>query len=259
MIARLISPFLLAVAASCLTGTVTLAASAEKTEAIDPIYSELAGLIVTDSTLGAEVDKIASSLIENMNATDPDFADMESRYPGLGAAVAASMKPLLLEGATRTLPLYRADLAQFYARQLTAAEARTFVDFMARPSTRLFYEEVRRQNSYKAITGDLVKDRDASTASMSKDLKNAAPKAVAALNPAQQLELQAFFTSPLGKKLQSLNPEKTKIDAKWFNYSAPDLEDRMEKVVIDGMIAHIEKTDQATADLLRKELAKERR
>jgi hypothetical protein len=217
-----------------------------------PVFERLASLVVPDGNAEAAIDRLSAALLQSMTARDADFADAVARYPGLDDAVSTAMRPLLLEGTRMATPMYRADLARFYASRLSPQEAGQFADFLAKPGPRKFFDTARAQNSYKAISSNLADEKAATADAVRRDITNAGQKAAEVLTEAEKAEVMLFFGSPLGLKLRSFGADKTALDLKWFNYAPPELETRIGQAVLRAMIDHVAKTDRKTADSMRR-------
>jgi hypothetical protein len=249
---------------AALTGLVLAAPVAAAAEppsasvtAIAPVYAELAKRVLSDDHTDAKVDGLIAATLKALTEADSDVADLDRQYPGLVTAVGDAMRPLMLRGVAQTMPAYRADLAAMYARNLTPAEARTFADFLARPGPRAFFGSIASQMNYNSMANDLVAERDISSTSLSRDVRNTAKEVVAAATPEQVQEVQTFFATPLGKKLIALREQKSAVDLKWANADMPELEREMENLVTETMITHIGKTDPDLAKAMREVIAKD--
>lgn len=141
---------------------------------VAPVYAELAARVLSDDHTDAKVDGLIAATLKALTEADSDVADLDQQYPGLIAAVGNAMRPLMLRGVAQTMPAYRAELAEMYARNLTPAEARSFADFLARPGPRAFFGAVARQMNYNSMANDLVAERDISATSLSRDVRNTA-------------------------------------------------------------------------------------
>lgn len=217
-----------------------------------PVFERLASLVAPDGNAEAAVDRLSAALLQSMTAKDANFADAVARYPGLDDAVSTAMRPLLLEGTRTATPMYRADLARFYAARLTVKEAGQFADFLVKPGPRKFFDTATAQNSYKAISSNLADEKAATAEAVRRDFSNAGQRAADVLTEAEKAELMLFFGSPLGLKLRSFGADKTALDLKWFNYAPPELETRIGRTVLQAMIDHVAKTDRKTADSMRR-------
>lgn len=222
-----------------------------------PVYAEIAALVVSYDHTDAKVDGLIAATLKALTEADSDVAAMDKEYPGLIAAVGDAMRPVMLRGVEQSMPGYRADLAAMYARNLSAPEAREFADFLAEPGSRAFFGAAVRRVNYQSIANDLVAERDVSATSLSRDVRNAATQVVAEATPDQIKRVEAFFTTPLGRKLLAMRDQKSAVDLKWANMEMPGIEQEMEQIVIETMVSHVGKTDPELAKGMRELLAKE--
>jgi hypothetical protein len=230
-------------AAEAQNASSTLAMSPAQTEAHKAASDELSAVVVPDQMTEGQVDRLVEGLLVQMFAQSENLRQLEAAYPGMKDAVGAGMKPLMIDVYLKMMPLLRADLAALYRANLTTGEARTAKNFLRSPVFAEFSESALANINFKAITGALLASAEAKTGK--------------ALSPADRATLMAFFASPVGLKLTSLNPQKLAIEAKWANYSDPESDKAIELAVIHAMVSHIALTDPETAAAMREELTKE--
>ena len=214
-------------------------------------------LIAPDKDVSAQVDKYLDASLKAMVRDDPAIAALERNYPGMIEAMRAAWRPVFFKAAAATLPLYRAELSQFYQDNLTIAEARQVLAFFQTPEFQAFIAMGRENMDYRQTTKNLTDDKDVSVQAVRSDLAAAGVKTAKQLSPIQRRKLMAFFSSPTGQKLLALNPKKLALEAKWTNYVSPESEREIELVTYETMIGHIAKTDPETANLMRKELERQ--
>jgi hypothetical protein len=244
-------------AAEAQNASSTLAMSPAQTEAHKAASDELSAVVVPDQMTEGQVDRLVEGLLVQMFAQSENLRQLEAAYPGMKDAVGAGMKPLMIDVYLKMMPLLRADLAALYRANLTTGEARTAKNFLRSPVFAEFSESALANINFKAITGALLAERDVTAAEFGSDLASAEAKTGKALSPADRATLMAFFASPVGLKLTSLNPQKLAIEAKWANYSDPESDKAIELAVIHAMVSHIALTDPETAAAMREELTKE--
>jgi hypothetical protein len=215
---------------------------------------DLALAMAPDSSVELQVDPLLEEMFDQLYRSEPDFADLEQDYPGLRAAITASVRPVMIRWGLKAMPLYRADLAKLYGGEFTTSELRELATFLRSPEMQMFTNSVQRNLSFKQTTASLIQEKDASQADLRGDLRSASIKAGAELTPQQKAKISAFMSSPLGRKLVALNPQKLALNAKWFNYSSPEMEKEIEVTMVSGMIDHIAKTDPTAAEYMRSAL-----
>lgn len=224
----------------------------------DPAYAEVAALIVPDELALAQVDPLLAATVRSLFEQDPDLREFEGSYPGLGAAFSGAMRPLMELSVRLTLPLYRAELEQFYASRLSPEEARSFAAFLQSPAGQGMIRGAMSNNDFKAISNDIVAERDISEKALERDVRGAAYRMQGQLSEQHKAEIVGFFSTDLGRKLTALASERRKIDVRWANYVPPELDAEIEKTVIDAMIGHVAKTDPELAESIRTELERQK-
>ncbi len=233
--------------------SVTNAANATKQALCDHV----AALLLPDDRIGPQVDRFVSVGVDAMMRGDPGIAEMERTYPGLVAAMKIAWKPVMLKFAMQNVTPYRADLSQLYCAHLTVVDLRQTLAFLQTPEYGALKISVQDNIDYTHIAKDMTNANGVSARSIKGDLGDAGVRAIATLTPAQKAKVAAFFSSPTGRKLLALNPEKIELDRKWSNYVSPEAEAEIKQVTADTMIGHIGKTDPEAAARLRKELERE--
>lgn len=252
-------------AAAALVGAVLLAsplAAATRPAAaakVDPAAHQaqcmrLAQAITPDRIRAGQVDKLLSAMTSSMLEGDSRIEALEHRYPGLMDAIQERLRPIMMRLANERTPLYRADLAQFYCSRLTISEARFAADFFLSPDGIAMIDLANANIDYKRSINSLLDSGDASTAAMDADKRAAGNRAARQLDSGLQKRILAFFQSPVGRKLIAINPQKSLIDQKWFNYSTPAGEAEVKLVIVEAMLDHIAKTDPQKAAEMREDL-----
>jgi len=202
----------------------------------------------------SQVDQLMAAFVGAMQTQNQDFMGLEKRYPGLIDAVAVKMRPILVKTATETLPLYRADLLQFYQSNLSLEDARAAADFFGSSDGQALIRSATESIDYKRSAGALMREEDASAKDIEADKRSAGLKVAQDLSPKLRIQVMTFFRTPAGQRLIALGPAKSAIDRKWFNYSRPEDEKAVEMATIEAMLEHIAKTDPATAKAMRASL-----
>lgn len=231
-------------------GAIPAAAPAPASE-----WSALAVHVVGEAELWQTTEQVLEATVAQI-AKSPDIAQLETAYPGMLAAFSEALRPIMRSEAELVLPLYRADLTSLYKETLSAAEARQVLAFMQSPPMLRFRAELGRNRNLSATARDLAAENDISQASMHSDLRSSAIQAALKMDSADLKVIAAFYATPLGGRFAAINPRKMEIDRKWSNYISPEAEAKVERVVLDAMVAHVAKTDARVAEAMRKELAK---
>lgn len=217
---------------------------------------ELAAAIITGKDADGQVDKMLAALLDQLDASDPNFKLMEAAYPGLKPAVAAGVKPVLIRHIAAMLPDYRADLAALYRENLSTEEAREAAAFFRRDDVQTFVSGVNQANDFKSISQQAVSAKTVTAESVNADLGAAGLRAVRGLAPDQRKTVMDFFAGPIGAKLIALGPRKTQIDAKWSNYAPPKLVAELMQAMGRAMVDHVGKSDPDAAKRIEAEFVR---
>lgn len=217
---------------------------------------ELAAAIITGNDTGEQVDRMLAALLDQLDASDPNFKLMEAAYPGLKQAVAVGVKPVLLRHMATMLPAYRADLARLYFDNLSTEEAQDAATFFRRDDVRGFVSNLNHANDFKSISQQAVSAKTITADAVNADLGAAGVRAVRELPPGQREAILAFFAGPIGAKLVSLSPRKAQIDAKWSNYAPPALVAELMQAMGRAMVDHVGKNDPEAAKRIEAEFVR---
>lgn len=224
--------------------------------AVDPAQRKaecdrLANTLAPDTNIENQTDNLIAALLNSMERSDPGFARMETEFPGLKDAISDRIRPVMIDNSKQTMPLYRADLSQFYCANLTSLEVRRTTAFFASSDGQAMLRAVNSSVDFKRTAGALAREDEASVADIQADKRSAGNRVTRMLTPGQYQRANAFFGSPLGRKLIALGPQRSAIDQKWFNYSPPGAEERIKQATAGAMVDHVAKTDPAGAARLR--------
>lgn len=233
-----------------------LAQSAAQTAALEAASNELAAAVVPERTADAQVDRLVEAMLVQMFLQNESLKQLETVYPGMKDALGAGVKPVMIRASLKVMPSFRAELAALYRANLTAGEARTAANFLRSPVFVAFAASAQSNVDFKSTAKALAAERDVTAAELRSDIQSAGVKSGIAMPPANRTAFMAFFTSPLGIKLTSLNPQKLAIEAKWANYTDREIEMEVETAVKHAMVSHIALTDPETAELVRQDFAK---
>jgi hypothetical protein len=237
------------------------AAAHAATVAVSPemsaVCARISALVIPSAPIEGRIDRMLPELVKQMIASDPDIAEMESAYPGLGDAMVTAWRPIMIKAGREVMPLYRDDMAAMYCRNFSLPELREIEAFLGSPAFQALQASAYQNLTLARTTGDLLDDKDVSATSIQGDLAETGIKASRDLSAEHQRQITQFMQSPLGRKMAAMSKEKLAIDAKWTNYLPPWAEKEIETVTIDAMIAHIAKTDPKMAQQMRNALSEE--
>ena len=221
------------------------------------VCTRISALVIPSAPIESRIDRMLPELVKQMIASDPDIAEMEAAYPGLGDAMVTAWRPIMIKAGREVMPLYREDMAAMYCRNFSLPELREIEAFLGSPAFQALQASAYQNLTLARTTGDVLNDKDVSASSIQGDLAETGRKASRDLLPEQQRQITQFMQSPLGRKMAAMSKEKLAIDAKWTNYLPPWAEKEIETVTIDAMIAHIAKTDPKMAQQMRNALSEE--
>ena len=215
--------------------------------------AKIAELLEPQEVLQANVDKVAVTIAASIFGKSPNLAALDAKYPGLQQAIATSLVPVMRRNIDKGGPQLRADVANLYASNLTSAEARNYMRFLLTPEMQAFARAVHANVSVKTLINDAANNADhkISPGEIHGNLRNAGVKAAGQSSMQQRMVIGMFFNSPTGKKVTALGPQKFAIEAKWANYSTPGTAEEFKHAMQMAMVAHIAKTDPATAGSMR--------
>lgn len=214
----------------------------------------LAVALSPEANVPNQIDRLLGAMLDSLSADKDGFSMLEERYPGMRDAVAQRVRPVLLSNSLAVLPLYRADVANFYCGELTVSQVVSAADFFSSPDGVAMIAASSVSVDYKRAADALAAERNASLQEIEADKRGAGVRVAKMLSPAQKARIEAFVRSPVGKRLVALAPRRNVIDQKWFNYARPGDEKAVELATIEAIIDHIAKTDPATAAKMRANL-----
>ena len=233
------------------------AATVAVTPEMSAVCARISALAIPAAPIESRIDQMLPGLVKQMIASDPDVAAMEEAYPGLGDAMVAAWRPIMIKSSREVMPLYRDDMAAMYCRNFSLPELREIEAFLSSPAFRALQSSAYENLTLGHTMGDVMSDKDVSASSIQGDLAETGLRASRELSPEHQRQITQFMQSPLGRKMAAKSKEKLAIDAKWTNYLPPWAEKEIETVTIDAIIAHIAKTDPKTAQQMRNAFSEE--
>lgn len=228
---------------------------------VDPVAHKaqcdrLAAAVAPDRLVPVQVDMmlvtLSDSMLENRN-----FEAMERQYPGLAGAITDRVRPIIVRDVLKMMPDYRAELSTLYCANLSIREARLAGDFFLSPDGVAMVDAVTSNMDFKHSSNAMMDGQSASASAVDADKRAASRKAIKQLSQGQIKRIGAFFQTPTGRKLIAINPQKSKIDQKWFNYAPPGSQEEVKVATLEAMLDHVAKTDPETAEQMRKGLEKD--
>lgn len=227
------------------------ACSYENTPEIVHMSNELALILSNADRNDTSLKNIIESILSNIFQPNGQLEILNTKYPGIKDAFREALVQPLKNEATRLLPLYRKDLAALYGKCLTASELHETINFFSSPSGVALLDTLANSATMSNVATDLTTQGAATQAALSKDKNAAGVTALFSLSSKDRQGVLQFFNSPAGKKVASLNGERTAIDIKWFNYVTPEGKKEVDQSLREALFKHIAKTDPDTAQALR--------
>ena len=225
-------------------------------QAIHTVYDQLAEILVNDEDQDVQAERLLDGMVAGM-AKDPNIGSLETAFPGALVEFRKALAVVIEKEAQRIIPLYRADLANFYRENLSDAEAEKVFEFWSKPAWKKFRLALINNGSTDSQVSDLLEKQEISTQSLKSDVATGVWPTLAKMDQGERKEVIAFFASPEGRKLSGLSNEKLAIDTKWSNYMTPEGEAEVQEAVIKALHDHVAKTDPELADLMVQEMSKE--
>ena len=215
--------------------------------------AKIAELIDPVDAVLANTDKANAAGNAAMFAQNPQLAALDAKYPGLQQAVVVAQRPVIHKYTQQMLVSLHADLARLFATNLTPAEARSYLRFLATPEMQAFARSVRQGENAAALGWDIVENSNhkLTTGELSGVVAASSKKAATHASMQQRMVLGMYANSPLGRKTSALNPQKTAIETRWSNDTPAGEIQEIREVSRAAMIAHIAKTDPAFAESMR--------
>lgn len=211
----------------------------------------LAAIVIDDARTPAQVDTLMATFAAAMKPGDDSLGDLDAEYPGLTNKVIANLRPIFLRSVQSAKPLYRRDLSALYCAELTLAETREAQAEFSKPAFRSFIDRAVQSVSYEGLVKDAIAEKDASAATIQSEYRAVGRRMAKDSTPQERAALMTFLASPTGRKLAALTPKKAAIDAKWVNYSTPEIEQEIHASVIETAVSHIALTNKELADQMR--------
>jgi hypothetical protein len=254
-ISRAVLPALLLVGGPGVSG----AALAQSTPAVSSEHAAacdaLALTVADGSQIATQVNSFLATFEASMKPGDGSIGDLNVTYPGLKPKLVAAMRPIVIEAANKYVVPYRAEMSQLYCANLSIEEARIAKAEMSAPAFRSFVQRTMQEVKFDGMVKDIIAEKDITDSAVRAEYKSAATRVT--ITPDESAAILRFLSSPTGRKLTAMNAKKAQIEAKWFNYSAPEDDRAIELAVINTMADHIALTDKGTADELRKAMLAE--
>ena len=219
--------------------------------------SELADILVDQTRSNAMATTLINAATDEMIKKNQDVAALNEAFPGLDGAFRAALAAPMKNEVARILPLYRKEIAQFYAGRLSEADIRATTDFFRSPVGAALLMSLQQSAGMSNAATQIVSDKAVTSEALKQDSAIAGVRALFSLSPEQRNEIATFFNAPIGKRLSALNQERAAIDLKWFNYVSPEGEAEVGAAVMQAIVSHVAKTDPEAAEAIRAAMEKE--
>lgn len=217
----------------------------------------LAAVVLSEEGLTARTGRMLVGMLDGLYRQEKDMQELESMFPGMRDALATGLKPLVYRYAATDLPLIRADLATLYCANLTTDEANEVATFFGSSVMRKYTSSIYANMNYDHMVTGAAIEASIGVEAVRRAIESATAAATQALTESDRTQIEAFFASAIGKKMQALEQQKLEIDTKWINYSPKESEREIELATMEAMVGHVRKTDPKLANELRKELERD--
>lgn len=189
----------------------------------------------------------------NVVTNSDDYKQLETKYPGLIAAIKDRLRPVVFKASSDASIPHRAEVAALYARNLSLADVRAAVAFWRGPGAAV-RADMNRRLDYTSMIREAVNEDQIKESTVRAATRAAVLPAIQQMSPATLRQAAAFGASSAGRRLAALTSQKIAIDTKWANYAPPELAEEITRQTSDALVTHVAKTDQAAADRMREAL-----
>ncbi len=219
---------------------------------IEDNATEIARFLNSREIISTQVSKVLDVTLPQSMMAVTDFAIYEKEYPGLIAAISASIKPAMLKAYDDKMPLLWSKQSQVIRDNLTSTDIDKLLIFYRSPAGIRLITAIRNNADVSSIVNAAVvsggPDESVKTA-LQKETMNAIRKSAAQTSAADKLEIFRFENSPLGRKLPALIPLQQRATLEWDFYFTEEQKNEIAKVRQDAISDFIAKADAAKAAL----------
>jgi hypothetical protein len=170
-----------------------------------------------------QLNKMLGETLPKQFAANPDFVEMESRFPGITAAFIEKLSPAIVDTVIPRLPELWARVSPVYARSFSENELRELLNFYRSPVGTRMIEIIGKRGDFTRLLGEAMRTSDpkVSAEGISSGIDIGIRAVGAEMSAADKAEIQRFESSPLGPKLLSIRPELAAMSAEWGNEPSP--------------------------------------
>jgi hypothetical protein len=222
---------------------------ASTTLLVDDKATELAQFLNSREDMGKQLERTLSiSLPQSMKQVS-DFGIYETEYPGLIAAVVASLKPVMLKAYDDKMPLLWANASQIYREEFSPAELDQLVAFYKSPVGIRFITSMKNNVDTQQMMDAAVKSQGEPSGEVAAAKKKTDAAAINKTNQqmsaAGKLAIFRFENSSLGPKLVTVGPRISKAVLDWDFYFTDEQKKKFLAVRQSAISKFIAKADAA--------------
>jgi hypothetical protein len=194
----------------------------------------LARMLNSEAMTRVQMERVLSQTLPNALNADASFSALEKEHPGISAAMIEAMRPIVVDGLIKTLPVAWERIGAVFAEELTAAELDQAIAFYASATGSRVLEGMTREADFSKVMQEMLagKNGKVNEASLHWSVSAGAVKAVQQLSPEDRRRLVDFGWSAAGAKLNATNRRVMAIVTAWSNEDHPEVDAQMEKAMI---------------------------
>lgn len=216
---------------------------------------DLAQLVNATNRVEEQLDALLRNMARQAFATDPSLMALGQEYPGADRVFVESIRPIMAEELTRTLPAYNEATAGFFASNFTLAEIGELFTFWSSPAGQALVSSVSGAADYNSMTKEIVDqistpgtDFTISQDAITKDKQDAAVAGLDRLSASHRAAVIRFGLTPTGRKMARLSSQRNEIDRQWANREpSAEAMARMEKEIPEALLAFMAAEDRKRA------------
>jgi hypothetical protein len=208
----------------------------------------LAGVLNSDAIIVGDdkSDAKAEALMLELMASDPDLAELESDYPGVGKEIAQAMLPIINKHMRQRLPELHARQSALYHANFSEGEIDALIKFYSSSTGQKLIAGMMENIKPDAMINEAKASEDFrfSANSALKDIRNTVPSIMSSMNDADNKALQALMETGLLPRMQKIAPKTQQIALDWMNESAPGEDEELEEAAVTTITRRMEQASK---------------
>lgn len=158
-------------------------------DAADAAYLDVLAAINAGDTLERSIDTMARTMAQQLAVSSPAMIEAEAGFPGLSAAMADAIKPVLVDHTRRLQIEYRPQMIAALQQHLTPPQAVDVADFFRSPLGRKLMTGMASSYDGKATMASAMSDKDVTQEALETDTRVSARRTLATFSQAELIEL----------------------------------------------------------------------